>query len=546
MKRSVFTLWIVFVIVLLMLIFLFYLTIPLLQNIQTKFIKSAEDILQQNQHVIKSIQNETIKQSLLNATNDQIKSLAEQQIILSTFTKYAWIFIIILAMLVVYILARRSVETSIIKSIIFLIITILSSNNVFAMIMQSGDVAKYELDYAKLNLTEGTWIILDFSNISLVEKDLSNVRVECENCKYYLVDDYQLLINSSATIYITLESNYTKNRNYIEHFYDTLTSLVKKHSTTTATVRYVYCEDNNKIYMVREYDDKWQIYEYNESGSWILLYQTTSVGIDLSLFDAFCINNKIFIIFDTYTSAEYIRGRVIVYDVKSNKVIKDIWSPFSAYKRSDPPLCSFSTYIACPYMKYIILIDKENIEFLETTYNHDIRDVKIVDNYVFLYTEYGYDNYIYITTFDDLLDNKLDSYITYYKIDEKIYEQKISIYKLSNNKYIIFVGGYKILYFDGNSITQAQIDCEIGYQFEFAELYGNLLVYVTNYIYIKFYSFDGTKCNYKFTYTASGSGLRAFRLFSDRYIIIGRTYQEFGNAEYNISFQVLYIYQKII
>jgi len=129
----------------------------------------------------------------------------------------------------------------------------------YSCIMNKGDIAKYELNYTKLGLPEGTWIVLDFSNISFVEPDLSNIKVECENCGYYLADDYKLLINSSATIYITKEDNYIKNKppqnfydyiylssmdSYAEWFYDPICVKVSSGSFS----RIFYLKYNGNVY----------------------------------------------------------------------------------------------------------------------------------------------------------------------------------------------------------------------------------------------------------------------------------------------------------
>ncbi len=83
----------------------------------------------------------------------------------------------------------------------------------FASVSYAYDIFKYELNYTALNLTLGNWTVVDFSEIANhipLQADLSNVRVECGGCGYYLADAYTLLINNSFTAYITAENNYTK------------------------------------------------------------------------------------------------------------------------------------------------------------------------------------------------------------------------------------------------------------------------------------------------------------------------------------------------
>ncbi len=83
-------------------------------------------------------------------------------------------------------------------------------------IVGAVDIFKYEFHHPN----PGEWVVLDFSNITFVEPDLSNVRVECEDCKYYLIDYHKLVINSSAVIYITKEKDFKKKvPEDVENFY---------------------------------------------------------------------------------------------------------------------------------------------------------------------------------------------------------------------------------------------------------------------------------------------------------------------------------------
>lgn len=110
MKKSVFTFWIIFVFFLFIFILLLYIFMPLGQTFITSTIKASEDIIELQNSYINQIQNETVKQALLNATNSQISSLTEQHSILSTFYKYSWIIVILVVSLMMFILARKYVE----------------------------------------------------------------------------------------------------------------------------------------------------------------------------------------------------------------------------------------------------------------------------------------------------------------------------------------------------------------------------------------------------------------------------------------------------
>jgi hypothetical protein len=85
---------------------------PLLQNIITINIKTGEELLENQKHIIDMIQNETIREELSKSVNKQLESLKEQHAILSGFSQYSWIFIITISMVLVYLFGKQITETS--------------------------------------------------------------------------------------------------------------------------------------------------------------------------------------------------------------------------------------------------------------------------------------------------------------------------------------------------------------------------------------------------------------------------------------------------
>jgi len=110
--RAVFNYWIIFSVLIFILVLLVYIFVPLGQTFISHTMKASEDIITQNQQIINNIQNDTIRQTLTDAMYQQVSSLTFQETVLSTFYRYGWIIIISVAVLVIFVLARQTVETS--------------------------------------------------------------------------------------------------------------------------------------------------------------------------------------------------------------------------------------------------------------------------------------------------------------------------------------------------------------------------------------------------------------------------------------------------
>lgn len=109
-ERGSFAFFVIFAISLTLLLLLFAIGIPLGLTAISQFFKVGDDLITDSSQTFSTIQNETIKQQVTNALNSAQQSTADQVSILSWFVQYAWIWILLVVTLVVYMLGRRTVE----------------------------------------------------------------------------------------------------------------------------------------------------------------------------------------------------------------------------------------------------------------------------------------------------------------------------------------------------------------------------------------------------------------------------------------------------
>jgi len=109
-ERGTLTYFIVFIFLVVILLVLFAFGIPLAIRANTEFYTVGEQLINESSATISSIQNQTIKQEIQNALNSAQQSTAEQIDILAWFFQYSWIWILLVITLVIFVIARRSVE----------------------------------------------------------------------------------------------------------------------------------------------------------------------------------------------------------------------------------------------------------------------------------------------------------------------------------------------------------------------------------------------------------------------------------------------------
>ncbi len=110
-KKGNLTLAFVFLASSVILIILAGLFSPMLVSFSTIIIESGEGILIDSQPSIDNIQNEEIRNQLNTSLNTAIQSSADNVSILASFYAYAWIIILIVSAIIVFLFARMLVET---------------------------------------------------------------------------------------------------------------------------------------------------------------------------------------------------------------------------------------------------------------------------------------------------------------------------------------------------------------------------------------------------------------------------------------------------
>lgn len=103
--------FVAFLLISVVLIFFFVVATPFLMAINAGFYEASENILDTGESILPGIQNVTIRGELQDAFNAAKSTTTENVNILSFFYQYSWIFILVITVMAVFILARRTVET---------------------------------------------------------------------------------------------------------------------------------------------------------------------------------------------------------------------------------------------------------------------------------------------------------------------------------------------------------------------------------------------------------------------------------------------------
>lgn len=90
--------------------FVFVILSPALQNFNTNMYVVSEKIINTNKQDAQSIQEESIKQDILDTYNGQLDSMQLNVDVLGSLYKYAWLIILLLFALVLYLFTRQNVE----------------------------------------------------------------------------------------------------------------------------------------------------------------------------------------------------------------------------------------------------------------------------------------------------------------------------------------------------------------------------------------------------------------------------------------------------
>jgi hypothetical protein len=105
--------WFVFVILVIMLTFLFGVTIPFLQTFTVDIQGVTDDLLVKATVSAQNINDVNARQQVIDSLQAQQNGLAEQQIIYGSFIQYSTIIIIVIIAFILFMASRRDVEQNI-------------------------------------------------------------------------------------------------------------------------------------------------------------------------------------------------------------------------------------------------------------------------------------------------------------------------------------------------------------------------------------------------------------------------------------------------
>ena len=105
--------WFVFVILVIMLTFLFGVTIPFLQTFTVDIQGVTDDLLIKATENAQNINDVNARQDVLDSLQAQQNGLAEQQIIYGSFIQYSTIIIIVIIAFILFMASRRDVEQNV-------------------------------------------------------------------------------------------------------------------------------------------------------------------------------------------------------------------------------------------------------------------------------------------------------------------------------------------------------------------------------------------------------------------------------------------------
>lgn len=101
----------IFIYLSVILLTLFAVAIPMMININTEFFEAGQDIIDMaNDDFV--IGDSEVAQAVADSMSDASDSTANQIVILSGFFQYSWVIIIVVVTLVIYIIARSTVEVN--------------------------------------------------------------------------------------------------------------------------------------------------------------------------------------------------------------------------------------------------------------------------------------------------------------------------------------------------------------------------------------------------------------------------------------------------
>lgn len=112
-QRGSISYWFVFVILVIMLTFLFGVSIPFLQTFTVDIQGVTSDLIDKAEVNATNISDVNSRQAVLDSLNAQKSGLAEQQLIYGAFIQYSSIIIIVIIAFILFMASRRDVEQNV-------------------------------------------------------------------------------------------------------------------------------------------------------------------------------------------------------------------------------------------------------------------------------------------------------------------------------------------------------------------------------------------------------------------------------------------------
>jgi len=110
-EKGSFSYFFVFVVSAIILLFFFALMTPLLMTWNTSIYEASEGLFEDSLTTANDINDSTVKAAFINSTNAASSSITDQTDILSVFFQYAWIIVVFISALIIFLFARQQVES---------------------------------------------------------------------------------------------------------------------------------------------------------------------------------------------------------------------------------------------------------------------------------------------------------------------------------------------------------------------------------------------------------------------------------------------------
>jgi hypothetical protein len=109
-QRGIMSYMIALIIIITLMLILWAVVLPLLQQIQVTTFSAQQNIMSDTNETIQALPNSTTKTAILTSFNAGLNSAETNFDIISFFIQYWWVFLLVIVSFGTYLLARRNVE----------------------------------------------------------------------------------------------------------------------------------------------------------------------------------------------------------------------------------------------------------------------------------------------------------------------------------------------------------------------------------------------------------------------------------------------------